>query len=302
MDIRLNAEKSIKRIYINVKSSGFSVTNIEQKKFNFEFSAVKNNCKNKIQVYFGKKGIKTVVQGNDSSSEYINLKNIIAENLSFEFEEKEEENYNEYIGTDESGKGDFFGPLVVAGFYFNDNVKEFLLTSEVKDSKELSDYAINKIADQIIKKFPNHYHILSINPSDYNRIYLNFKNINEILNWAHSEVIKVLYNSHKTKTIIIDQFSKRDISIQYSKDFSDVDFIQIPKAEKYIGVAAASIIARSRLNRWFDDMKSNNLNLPKGASSIVESAAKSLVTKIGRDKLGQYAKLHFKTFNKILND
>lgn len=302
MEIKSNAKKQIKALYESVRRSGYEVTGLEEKQYNYEFSAIKNNTKNKIQVFFGKKGIKTVIQGINTSSEYAELQNISSENYSFNFAKEEIKDYVEYIGTDETGKGDFFGPLVVAGFFTDERTKDFLLRSDVRDSKEITDYSINKIAKKICSKFPENYYVISISPERYNSLYEKLKNINEILSWAHSKVIKELYNSHKTATVIIDQFKKKDLDITYSDEFSEVEFLQIPKAEKYIGVAAASIIARHHLNKWFDRMNFNKFNLPKGASSKVESAARNLVEKVGKDNLGKFAKLHFKTTKKIFDN
>jgi ribonuclease HIII len=302
MEIKSNAGRHIDSLYRTVKKSGYEVSKIEEKQYNYEFFAVKNNSKNKIQVFFGKKGIKTVIQGNSSSSEYIELKNISSDNYSFDFVNDEEKNYEEYIGTDETGKGDFFGPLVIAGFYTNKIAKDFLIKSGVRDSKELNDNHINVLAEKICAEFPNNYKVVTIFPEEYNELYMKVGNINEILRWGHSEVIKNLYESSKTNTVIIDQFSKKDLSIIYSDRFSNVEFIQIPKAEKYMGVAAASIIARRELNKWFYEMDLRNFKLPKGASHLVETAAKNLLRQVGKENLNKFVKLHFKTTKKILSN
>lgn len=302
MEIKNDAGRHIDSLYRSVKKSGYEVSSIEEKKYNYEFTAAKNNTKNKIQVFFGKKGIKTVIQGNSSSSEYIELKNISSDNYSFDFVNEEEKDYAEYIGTDETGKGDFFGPLVIAGFYTDKAAKDFLIKSGVRDSKELSDNIINDLAEKICAEFPNNYYIVTIIPEEYNELYEKVGNINEILSRGHSEVIQNLYKSIKTKTVIIDQFSKKDLSIIYSDKFSEVEFIQIPKAEKYIGVAAASIIARRELNKWFLEMDLKNFKLPKGASHQIETAAKNLLRQVGIENLNKFAKMHFKTTKKILSN
>ena len=42
-----------------------------------------------------------------------------------------------HIGTDESGKGDFFGPLVIAGVLVDEKNAQHFLNLGIKDSKKL---------------------------------------------------------------------------------------------------------------------------------------------------------------------
>ena len=42
------------------------------------------------------------------------------------------------IGVDESGKGDFFGPLCIAGVYVNEKVCRVLEEAGVRDSKRIT--------------------------------------------------------------------------------------------------------------------------------------------------------------------
>jgi ribonuclease HIII len=301
MNLKQKAENIIKNLQKDIQNEGFRLSNIIEKQYNFEFSASKNHSKNKILTYFGKKGIKTIIQGNNNSIEYSRLKQIVSGNYLLEFDDRTNERYDEYIGTDETGKGDFFGPLVVAGFYIDESIEKSLIQLNVRDSKELTDFSINSIAKEIMTRFPENYAILSLDPEVYNDKYQQLQNVNRLLDWAHSEVIKELYNRHKTKRVIIDQFSKNDIAISDSLEFSEIEFIQIPKAEKYTGVAAASILARNKLNIWYTDMNEKGFRLPKGASNSVDEAAKSLIKKIGIKKMKLFAKLHFKTLNKIQN-
>lgn len=298
-NLELSAKNKLIEICENLKSEGFVNSEIKKKQFNYETTSTKNKQKIKVQVYFGKKGVKTVIQGNSLSKEYSEVKNIISGNLSLSFEALPQENYDNYIGTDETGKGDFFGPLVIAGIYVEKEIQDYLVKIGVRDSKELNDPKINELARIIKKKFPNHYSIISIGPEKYNQLYEGFKNINKILDWGHSKVIENILGNFNTENVIIDQFSKKPISISLKLNYSKINFIQTPKAEKFVGVAAASILARNQMNIWFKTKKEEGFSLPKGASSEVETYAKEMVKNFGKEILLKLSKNHFKTTKKI---
>lgn len=302
MNIKQNANAKIIKYKKQLSENGFSCSRIEERQYNFEITAIKNDVKNKLLVYFGKKGIKNVIQGAPSSREFNELNSIISGNFSFSFEEKKELNYLQYIGTDETGKGDYFGPLVVAGMYVNEEVSQFLFQLGVRDSKELSDSQMDKMANEIRLKYPLNFAIISLNPEKYNELYTKFNNLNKLLEWAHSKVIENIFPKFKPPTVIIDQFSKTPFKISDEKAYSSVDFIQIPKAEKYLGVAAASILARNEMSKWFYNMQDNGYSVLRGASAEVENRAKNIYLKNGKSTLTKLVKLHFKTTKKIFED
>ncbi len=302
MTIENSARKIIEQKIQDLTSAGFVCSPIDKKNYNFDSTIIKNKQKFKLQVYFGKKGVKTVLQGNSDSEEYIEAQNIILENLILQFNRSESKDieYNEYIGTDETGKGDYFGPLVVAGMYVNEKIKNELVNLGVRDSKELGDVQINKIANQIEKKYKDYFSVIVINPEKYNQLYESFKNVNKLLNWAHSKVIENLLATHQVKFVITDQFSKSNLNISNKMEFSNIEFIQMPRAEKHIGVAAASILARHKMNIWFD--KHQNYKVIKGASQDVKERAKLILIEYGKEKFNKLVKLHFKTTLKITEE
>lgn len=302
MNIKENAKNKIVEYKKLLILKGFNCTNIEEKQYNYEITATKNSTKNKLQIYFGKKGIRNVIQGSASSREYNELNSIISGNLSFSFNESKEETYTEYIGTDETGKGDYFGPLVIAGMYVDENICKFLLELGVRDSKELSDPQIDKIAKVIKSTYPLNYSIISLDPERYNQLYEQIPNVNKILDWGHSKVIENIYKKHKPETIIVDQFSKTPLKVSSTKEFSNVNFVYMPKAEKHIGVAAASILARNEMSNWFYDKIDSGLRVLRGASVEVENAARNIYYEKGRIALEKLVKLHFKTTKKIFED
>ena len=300
MNIKENAFEIISKIQSNLNVNQITSSLIIEKDYNYEISTTINRQKFKVQVYFGKKGVKTIVQGNQESSEFQQLQNFIQDQPVFNFADSKTEIWNEYIGSDECGKGDYFGPLVVAAVYVDSNLQRELKSIGVRDSKDLSECQIHDLAKHIRLGGHENIEVVKINPVKYNQLYNQFKNLNKLLNWAHSKAIDNLLQKTNCKTVITDKFSNRDLTITSNKNYAFVEFIQEHRAEKYVGVAAASIIARDEFNNWFADRKRLGYDLPKGSSEIVTKAALSLVKKIKGDKLSEFVKLHFKTTGKIL--
>ncbi|MBA4406891.1 ribonuclease HIII [bacterium] len=299
MTLEDKAKHQIESMSKRCSRTGLMVSEIVRKDYNFEFNAQSGKDKVKIQVYFGKKGIKTILQGDLNSNLYRTLNNLLVDDPKLAFSEPKISEPDEYIGTDECGKGDFFGPLVVAAVFVNEKTRKSLAGIGVRDSKDLSDYQITSIADGIKKIIGNKYQIVRISPQKYNELYEQFANLNKLLNWAHSKAIDNLLDNTSCKYVITDKFSKKELDVVTLSKHSDVEFVQETKAEKYIGVAAASILARDNFVEWFESSSRKKLNLPKGSSLETEKFAKQLYQKIGKEKLSEYAKLHFKTFTKI---
>ena len=280
-------------------ATGFTISEVIKKDYNFEFNAQNGKEKIKIQVYFGKKGIKTILQGDQNSRTYSTLNSLIVDDPKLVFPESKIIEPIEYIGTDEVGKGDFFGPLVVAAVFVNENSKKSLHRIGVRDSKDLSDYQILSLAKEIKRIIKENFQIIRISPQKYNELYEQFANLNKLLNWAHSKAIDNLLDNTSCKYVITDKFSKKELDVVSLSKHSDVEFVQETKAEKYVGVAAASILARDNFVNWFETHERKGLKLPKGSSLETERFAKQLFKKIGKEKLNELAKLHFKTFTKI---
>ncbi|MFA5804007.1 MAG: ribonuclease HIII [Melioribacteraceae bacterium] len=299
MNLEEKAKKHIQNLKKLVSNTNLSTDEIILKQYNYEFNAVYNKSTVKVLVFFGKKGVKTIIQGDEKSDLCKKVKDIISDELMLELVDPELKEPEEYIGTDECGKGDFFGPLVVAAVFVNSDTKKNLLRVGVKDSKDLSDYQINLLAKEIKKIVGDNFTVVSINPKKYNEVYERFGNLNSLLNWAHSKALSNLFDKVDCKTVITDKFSNKDLDISSLSKHSDVEFIQETKAERYVGVAAASIIARESFLDWFENKERIGLNLPKGSSIETEVFAKKLLNSIGKEKLSELAKLHFKTYKKI---
>lgn len=204
------------------------------------------------------------------------------------------------IGIDESGKGDFFGPLCIAGVYVKNEQFAALQALGVKDSKSLTDTTIQKMAKEIKKQCL--YHIVRINPLKYNQIYNDFKNLNRLLAWGHATTIEQLVEKSGCQQVIIDQFADEWVVEQALKRKKlVVNLTQRHRAEEDLAVAAASILARHAFLDGLERLSEEvGIPLPKGASQAVQTAGKAVLKKWGEEKLKEICKEHFKTLDAIL--
>lgn len=204
------------------------------------------------------------------------------------------------IGTDESGKGDYFGPLVIAGVFLLDEQDPVLQELGVKDSKSFSDNRVRELAE-VIKKGYKHS-IVAIGPERYNQLYANLRNLNRLLAWGHSRVIENILGEVACRRAITDQFGDKAYVLNaLMKKGKRIDLIQKPKGEEDMAVAAASILARAEfLKRLHFLSREVGIDLPKGSSPLAEEAAVKLVKKHGLEILDKVAKKHFKLTERIL--
>ncbi|MBU1339383.1 MAG: ribonuclease HIII [Acidobacteria bacterium] len=205
-----------------------------------------------------------------------------------------------HIGTDESGKGDYFGPLVAAGVFVPEGQDDVLRELGVRDSKKISDKRVREIAETIKLGFV--HSVVAIGPDKYNSLYEKMRNLNRMLAWAHARVIENILAEVDCGQVVTDQFGdEMFVRNALMKKGKDIELIQRTKAEDDPAVAAASILARAEfLKRLYFLGQDAGMDLPKGASNLVEEAACRLVREKGENALALYAKLHFKTTKKIL--
>jgi len=206
----------------------------------------------------------------------------------------------ERIGIDESGKGDYFGPLVIAAVFVDAVTQGELALMHVRDSKKISDGRILDMAPDIKTICP--HSIVAIGPQKYNELYAKIKNLNRLLAWGHARALENLLDKVSCGRAIADQFGdERLILSALQAKGRTIMLEQRPKAESDIAVAAASILARAefliRLKRLSEEV---GTSLPKGASSTVEVAARMVMKKHGEERLAHVAKLHFKTTQAVL--
>lgn len=208
------------------------------------------------------------------------------------------------LGVDESGKGDFFGPMCVAGVYVNESVIAAWKDVGVRDSKNISsDRRIAELAD-IIRKTPGCITtVVPIGNEAYNRLYKTMGSVNKVLAWGHARVIENLMSNVGRMNpppvrAISDQFAydKATVGKALMSLGRSIELIQRHKAEEDIAVAAASILARNEfVSRLSALCKQFEMTLPKGASAAVDAAAKEFIAKHGVENLPKVAKMHFRT-------
>lgn len=211
-----------------------------------------------------------------------------------------------HIGTDESGKGDYLGPMVVAGVLVDSLTKPKLESLGVKDSKLLSDKRCRELAAQIRETCRGKYEEVEIPPERYNDLYEGFrkesKNLNHLLAWGHARAIESLLKRFPCTHAVADQFGDEHyIRSRLMEKGKQLQLTQTPKGERYLAVAAASVLSRDRFLSRLDKLSQEyGFELPKGASEVVVAAARRIVREKGAGELTKVAKLHHKTTHKVL--
>src|ERR1700704_4761203 len=215
----------------------------------FEFSPKEYTIffgqKNKLSVAVYEKGPKALIQGK-GVEEFVQFElepKVLGEaKLGYE-EVHSPEMFEPHFGVDESGKGDFFGPLVISGVYVDRGIARKLLDSGVVDSKRISsDARIRALADTIRKTSQGLVEMVLIGPAKYNELYEKFANLNRLLGWGHARVIEnLLAKKPACPRSLSDQFADaRVIERSLLSHGQKIDIQQRPRAESDIAVAAAS--------------------------------------------------------------
>ena len=275
----------------------------------FEFSPKQYTLffaqKNKLSVAVYEKGPKVLVQGRG-----------VEEFVQFELEPKilgeaklgyEELHlprmFEPHFGIDESGKGDFFGPLVIAGAYVDRRIARTFLDASVQDSKRIgSDARIRALAKIIRGAAGSIVDVVLIGPARYNELYEKFGNLNKLLGWGHARVIEnLLAKKPDCPRALSDQFADaRVIERSLMQHGRKIDIEQRTKAESDVAVAAASILAREAFVGWLDRQgKTLGLQLGRGVSAGVKATAEKLAAEKGPEILRQVAKVHFRTAHAV---
>lgn len=205
-----------------------------------------------------------------------------------------------HAGIDESGKGDFFGPLAVACVYVeSESVADGLERLGVKDSKLIkSDAKIRELAPKIAAAVHGRFGVVLVGPEAYNRLYRSIGNLNRLLAWGHARALEnMLEKAPDCPRAISDQFAnKRLVLDALMKNGRNIRLEQFTKGERDIAVAAASILARAEFVRKLSALEESvGTPLPKGAGPNVLETAKRLFLAGGEELLAKVAKMHFRT-------
>ncbi len=208
-----------------------------------------------------------------------------------------------HIGVDESGKGDYFGYLVIAGVIVDDETAKKLSSIGVKDSKKLLDSRALKLSVQVKKTCK--YNVVKISPERYNSLYKRFGpgSLNKLLAWGHARVIENLLEKNTCDYVITDKFGDESfLKKALMERGKKAKIIQMVRGERDIAVAAASVIARAEFLKTLKKLSLEvGYKLPKGATHV-EDAARLLIEKHGEKILPMIAKMHFKTTKKIVSN
>lgn len=315
----MEQENKLLNLYEKIKSilqgESVNVSNYQLIDYGLQFAVSGIDWSGKIRIYQNKKGIlkidysqlgkgenatkiQTLIDGNNILP---NSKELLRKNEDIELGFP-------IIGTDESGKGDYFGPLVSAGVYVDEQTSKYLITLGVKDSKELSDSKNLELAIEIARICNGRFAVIEISPEKYNILYEQFKNenknLNTILAWGHAKALEEILSKIDCKVAIADQFADESFILSKLQEKGKrLKLIQMHKAEQHIAVAAASILARARFLTKLSKLSNEyKINLPKGASQAVIESAKKFVDVHGKDALRKIAKLHFKTTDEIFRN
>jgi ribonuclease HIII len=309
-------ENKIFNVYQNIKSTlqaeNIKISDYKLIDYGLQFTVSILDWSGLIRIYQNKKGVLKIdcsqLKGGASATKIQTL--IEGKRISSDLKNSNKKNFElgfPIIGTDESGKGDYFGPLVSAAVYVDEKSAKNLIAYGVRDSKKLTDNKAFELAQEIAKICKGHFAIIEISPVRYNDLYKQFKiegkNLNSLLAWGHAKAIEEILSNVSCKVAIADQFAdERFIQSKLQEKGKRIKLIQMHKAEQHIAVAAASILARARFLEKLSKLSNEyKIDLPKGASQKVIENGKKFVDMHGKDALGKVAKLHFKTTTEVFN-
>jgi len=260
--------------------------------------------KQKLTIAVYEKGPKAVIQGK-GIEDFITfvLEPFVLGEARLGYEEVHSpELFEPHFGIDESGKGDFFGPLVIAGVYVDAGLAKTFREAGVQDSKSIgSDRRIRDLADAIRKSNAPHS-VVTIAPPRYNDLYRKIGNLNRLLAWGHARVIENLCEARPDcPRALSDKFADvRVLEKALMENGRKIRLDQRTKAESDFAVAAASILAREKFINWLEEAGGKaGVKLPRGVSATVKTAAAEIVSKNGPGALENFAKTHFKTASEI---
>lgn len=264
--------------------------------------------KGKLNVTVYEKGPKVLVQGKETEDfvTFILEPEILGEAKLGNQEVLMPDMFEPHFGIDESGKGDYLGPLVVAGVYVDKAIARALIDKGITDSKRISSAKkIAKLATEIRATPGIAYEVISLKPEIYNQLYSKFGNVNRLLAWGHANTIASLAEKVPScPRALSDQFAREEVLAkalaQQGEAAAHIRLEQRTKGESDVAVAAASILAREAFVDWIQRASAKGgIELPLGASFQVIEAAREVVSKYGSQILTKVAKAHFKTTQEL---
>ena len=264
--------------------------------------------KTTLSVYNGKKGIKLVWSGKNVAFTD-KCKSILMQEDAAGADYRLLKDFPDFqgiwAGSDESGKGDFIGPLVVAAVICDEKSAAQLFNLGVKDCKTVSDKDVLKLRSEI-EKTALAASVLALTPKMYNYRYSQIKaagqNLNHLLSSGHAAALcAALAKCPQCNYALVDRFAaNNNIRGMVNAKFPQVNVVQMPKAEADIAVAAASVLARAEFLRIMSELEAQaGMPLPKGGGAAATDCARMLAQKLGKNALGNFVKLHFANYKRI---
>ncbi|KYC46641.1 MAG: Ribonuclease HII [Candidatus Methanofastidiosum methylothiophilum] len=317
-------EQTTNTIQKNLENNGFRVGDVQSINYGVQFSVSKGSYSRILRIYSSKKKGITIDASQLGNGEIADkIREIIGspvESISSPASSLSQENLGyPLIGCDESGKGDYFGPLVTAAVIIdNENIAKNLKLIGVRDCKLLTDEQVLDIADKIANLLTHRgYQVETLLPEEYNQKYDEITNLNKLLAWLHASGIENLLEGlygivptdidlkkcyAKQTTLLVDQFSHKENTLKDELNTlgSCCKLIQQTHAESNVAVAAASILARSTFLIHMHEMSNDyKMRFPKGATDVISTGQK-FVKAYGPDALKNVAKIHFKTTEQVV--
>ncbi len=224
-----------------------------------------------------------------------------AEEYASAFTLKEEGSFEEHAGSDEVGTGDFFGPICVCASKVTSKDVSLLEELGVRDSKQITDEVILRIAPQIMERVP--YALLILNNAKYNEVNAS-NNMNEMKAKLHNQCfINLSKKTELPSKIVIDQFCEEKTYYRYLNGMPYVvgNIYFTPRAEnQFLAVACGAIISRYAFLKSMEKMSEQyHFHFPKGAGAQVDDAILRFVKEYGKEELRNVAKLNFKNIQKV---
>ncbi|MEM3852283.1 MAG: hypothetical protein QXP70_04715 [Methanomassiliicoccales archaeon] len=199
-----------------------------------------------------------------------------------------------WTGTDEAGKGDYFGPLVVSAVCISEEDAEILYRRGLVDSKRLAPSVLEKYASMVRELIPpSHRETMIISPQRYNELHASMGNVNTILAWAHAKLISTLAAKTRVSMAIVDRFAA-GATEETMRKATGLEVIMIEKGEREMGVAAAAVLSVSAFrSALFSLSEKHGIRLVPGAGEEAKSLYRQLRETKGAEMLRQVAKTDF---------
>jgi len=304
------AIETYERISNVLKAENITVSSFQLINYGLQFLVYIVDWSGIIRIYENKKGeLKIDYSQLKNGENALRIQKLIEGQriLNGEENEKDVELGLPIIGTDESGKGDYFGPLVSAGVYVDDQSAKELIVRGVRDSKKMADRRNLELAQEIPKICKGRFSIIEVSPEKYNDLYEQFKrerkNLNTLLAWGHGKAIEEILNKVDCRVAVADQFADEKFILgKLQEKGKKLKLVQMHKAEQNVAVAAASILSRARflekLSKLSDEYR---MAFPKGSSQEVIRNGREFIKKYGKGALRKVAKLHFRITTQIID-